>query len=85
MRANDRYVLMHRVKENMESSIGLSLSEADMKELRYNRGKIVSVGHLVEGLTDGDEVYFDKVHAHDVMFDGTLYTMCQAHHIVAVV
>lgn len=85
MRANDRYVLMHRVKENMESSSGLSLSDLDMKELRYNRGKVVSVGHLVEGLTDGDEVYFDKVHAHDVMFDGTLYTMCQSHHIVAVV
>jgi co-chaperonin GroES (HSP10) len=85
MKANDRYVLMNKVSERMESASGLILAEADMKELRYERGKIVSVGHLVEGLKDGDEVYFDKVHAHNVMFDGNLYTMCQSHHIVAVV
>lgn len=85
MKANERFVLLHKVKENMESSIGLSLSDLDMKDLRYIRGKVVSAGHLVESLKEGDEVYFDKVHAHDVMFDGTLYTMCQSHHIVAVV
>jgi co-chaperonin GroES (HSP10) len=85
MQANDRYVLMHRVKEKMETKSGLMMSDKDMKELRYERARVVSAGPLVEGLKADDEVYFDKVHGHDVMFDGVLYTMCMSHHIVAVV
>jgi len=85
MKANDRYVLMHRVKENIETNSGLLMGETDMNDLRYQRGKVVSAGPMVEGLKSGDEVYFDKVHSHDVMFDGDMYTMCMSHHIVAVV
>ena len=35
---------------------------------RYLKAKIISTGNLVEGLKDGDVVYYDKHAGHDISY-----------------
>ncbi len=86
MKANGKYLLVNKINEQAVLKSGLSLTDTDMSELRYQRAKIVAKGNLVDDhLSEGDEVYYDKVHSHDTVFDGQRYTVISEHHIVAVV
>ena len=40
---------------------------------RYIKAKAISVGNLVEGIKDGDVVYYDKHAGHGVQYKDTLY------------
>jgi co-chaperonin GroES (HSP10) len=56
----------------------------DKRELRYNKAVVVSVGSLVSGITDTDEIYFDKAAGHDVLIDEKRFTVIQEKDVVCV-
>ena len=51
---------------------------------RYLKAKIISTGNLVEGLKDGDVVYYDKHAGHDVQYEDTLYRVIRSGDVVLI-
>ncbi len=84
MKAVNHYVLVERVKEEPKKVGGLILTEDLNEDNRYLKGKVVSVGNLVEVIKDGDIVHYDKIAGHGIQFDKKLYFVIKASDIVLV-
>lgn len=85
MRAYNKFILCEKVSETLTMKSGLHLTENDMEDIRYQRAVVVEEpGNLVDGIKKGDEIYFDKVYGHEVVFDGKTYTVVNENHVVAV-
>lgn len=84
MRAINKFLLVKRSKEETVTKGGLLMSQAEASEMRYQIGVVITPGTLVEHIKEGDEIYFDKVHAFDVKIDGEMLTVIQEKDIVVV-
>lgn len=84
MRAINKWIVVRRIKEETSTKGGLILSQAEEAQFRYQRGVVVNPGTLVEHIKEGDEVYFDKVQAFDLKFEGEMLTIIQERDVVAV-
>ena len=60
MKAVNTYLVVDKIKEPEKTVKGLLLTENTDEDNRYNRGKVISVGNLVEGISDGDIVQYDN-------------------------
>ena len=61
MKAVGKNIVITPIKENdTKTSGGLLLAEAHREDIRYRRGRVVTVGTDIVGLKDGDEIYYDK-------------------------
>jgi co-chaperonin GroES (HSP10) len=84
MRAINKFLLIKRSNEDATTKGGLLLSQAEMSEFRYQIGVVLSPGTMVDYIKEGDEIYFDKVHAFDLKIDGEMLTVIQERDVVAV-
>ncbi len=84
MRAINKWIVVRKIKEETSTKGGLILSQAEEAQFRYQRGIVVNPGTLVEHIKEGDEVYFDKVQAFDLKFEGEMLTIIQERDVVAV-
>ena len=60
MQAINYYVVVDKIKEAPKKVGGLELTEAQNKDVRYSRGKVISVGNLVPNIEEGDIIRYDK-------------------------
>ena len=51
---------------------------------RYLKAKIISTGNLVEGLKDGDTIYYDKHAGHGISWKDELYHVIRSGDVVLV-
>ena len=84
MKAINYYLIIDKVKEPPKKIAGLELTEEQNKEVRYLKGKVVSAGNLVEGVKDGDLIYYDKHAGHGIEFENKLYYIIKIGDIVIV-
>ena len=85
MKAVNHYVVVDRIKATAEKKIGgLILTEEVDETNRYKKGKIISVGNMVEIVTKGDVIYYDGVAGHDIAYNDTMYRVIRARDIVIV-
>jgi co-chaperonin GroES (HSP10) len=84
MKVLNKFLIVQRVLDNTENKSGLIMTMEDKRELRYNKAVVVSVGSLVSGITDTDEIYFDKAAGHDVLIDEKRLTVIQEKDVVCV-
>ena len=54
------------------------------KEVRYLKGKILSVGNLVEGVKPGDIIYYDRHAGHNIEFKEKLHHVIKIQDVVIV-
>ena len=73
MKAINYYLVVENIKEGMKDVGGLLLTEELDSDNRYLKGTVMSAGNLVEGIKDGDVVYYDKHAGHGVHYKETLY------------
>lgn len=85
MRAINKFIIIEPVREEHVSKSGLYMSAQDAGDLRYLKGKVVSVGHLVESMSPGDEIYYDKQSGHQARLSGQLYTIILERDVVVCV
>ena len=52
---------------------GLILTEQTDEDNRYLKGKVVSIGNLVEGIKEGDVIYYDKHAGHGIQHKDKFY------------
>ena len=84
MRAINNYLVVKTVKEGMKKVGGLLLTEDLDSDNRYLKAKIISTGNLVEGLQDGEIVYYDKHAGHGISYKDKLYHIIRSMDVVLV-
>ena len=72
-------------KEEVKNSMGLIMTEANEKSIRYKLGKVKSVGDDVNGLSVGDSIYYDSAAGSDVRIDGQRLVVIHDRNIAIVV
>lgn len=63
---------------------GLELTDKSDSDVRYLKGKVISAGNLVEGVKDGDIVFYDRHAGHGIQYNDILYSVIKVQDIVLV-
>jgi len=84
MKAINRYIVIKNIKTEPKKVAGLIMTDDTDVDNRYLKANIISCGNLVEGLKDGDTIYYDKHAGHDISFKDTLYRVIQDRDVVLV-
>ena len=61
MKAINRYIIVDKIKLEPKKVAGLIMTDDTDVDNRYIKAKIISCGNLVEGLQDGDTIYYDNM------------------------
>ena len=84
MKAINHYVIVDKIKTEPKTVAGLIMTDDTDVDNRYIRAKIISTGNLVEGLKDGDNIYYDKHAGHAITWTDDLYQVIQSRDVVLV-
>jgi co-chaperonin GroES (HSP10) len=84
MKAINYYVVVDKIKDEQKKVAGLIVTEDLDKDNRYIKAKVISVGNLVEGVTDGDTIHYDKHAGHGIQYKDKLYFVIKVSDIVLV-
>ena len=84
MQAINQYVIIDKIKEAPKKVGGLELTESQDKDVRYLKGKVISVGDQVPVVKKDDIVRYDKHAGHGIQYDDTLYYVIKVSDIVIV-
>ena len=84
MKAINDYVIVDIVKEEPKKVSGLILTDETDETNRYKKATIVSVGNLVEIVTKGDVIFYDKHAGHAIGYNDELYGVIRMRDIVLV-
>ena len=84
MQAINDYVIVNKTKEGPKKVGGLILTDETDESNRYKKANIISVGNLVEGVKNGDTIFYDKHAGHDIGYNDELYRVIRMRDIVLV-
>jgi co-chaperonin GroES (HSP10) len=85
MKAVGKYILIEPVKEKEVSTKGgLLLAESHREDIRYREAKVKTIGTLVQGIEDGDIIYYDRHAGFDMEVDKTMYKVIKESDVVVV-
>ena len=84
MKAVNDYIIVDKTKIEPKKVSGLILTEDTDKENRYIKAKVISIGNLVEGIKEGDVVYYDKHAGHGIAFLEKLYYVIRVRDVVLI-
>lgn len=84
MQAINQYVVIDKIKEAPKKVGGLELTETQDKDVRYLKGKVISVGDQVPVVKEGDVVRYDKHAGQGIQYKDTLYYVIKVSDIVIV-
>lgn len=84
MKAINNYIIINKIKEEPKKSNGLIMTESQKQDVRYLKGKIISVGNLTEGLNEGDIIYYDRHAGHGIEFNDSLLHVIRQQDVVIV-
>ena len=84
MKAINRYIVVDKIKVEPKMVAGLIMTDDTDSDNRYLRAKIISTGNLVEGLKDGDTIFYDKHAGHDISWKDSLYRVIRDQDVVLV-
>ena len=84
MKAINNYLVIEIIKEPAKEVKGFILTEKLDTDNRYLKAKIISTGNLVEGLQDGEIVYYDKHAGHGISHKDKLYHVIRSQDVVLV-
>lgn len=85
MKAIGKHIIIENIEEQIKTKSGLLLSQEDVSELRYKKGKVVTPGTQVEVIKSGDIVYYDKHSGHTMMIGSESYSIISEKDVVVVV
>ena len=84
MKAVNNFVIIDKIKQEEKNTSGLIMTEDTNKDVRYLKGKVISVGGLVEGISEQDTVWYDKHAGHVIEFIDKFYFVIKESYIVLV-
>ena len=85
MRAIGKNIVITPIKENdTQTSGGLLLTEANREDIRYRKGKVITIGTDVVGVKDGDKIYYDRHAGFGIELNKEEYKVIKEHDVVIV-
>jgi len=85
MKAIGRNIIINKIKEGTTSTEGgLLLAENQREDIRYTEASIISIGDQVEGLKEGDNIYFDRHAGHKIEINKKTYHLIKLQDVVVV-
>jgi|TARA_R110000796_G_scaffold115629_2_gene227776 co-chaperonin GroES (HSP10) len=84
MRAINYYLVVSDIKEEQKKIAGMIFTEKTDVDNRYTKAKIISCGDKVEGVVEGDIVYYDKHAGHSITHKDDFYKVIKIVDIVLV-
>mgnify|MGYP003112669289 FL=1 len=84
MKAVNHYIIIDLIKKQPKKVAGLILTEEVDSDNRYLKAKVVSVGNLVEGINEGDTVYYDKHAGHGIQHKDKFYGVIRSGDVVLI-
>jgi co-chaperonin GroES (HSP10) len=73
---------VHRHQKVQDS--GLLLSQEDAKGFRYMKALVISVGHEVHTVKEGESIYYDKSAGHTLLIGNEPFTVIREADVVVV-
>ena len=84
MKAINHFVIIDKIKEEPSKVGGLELTEKQNKDVRYVKGRVISIGDQIDILQDGDLVRYDKHAGHGIEWNDHLYYVLKISDIVLI-
>ena len=85
MKAINHFVIVDKIKEAPKKVGGLELTEKQNKDVRYIKGKVISVGDQVSELVSKDDIImYDKHAGHGIEWNDNLYYVLKITDIVLI-
>ena len=73
MKAINYYIVVENIKIEPKKVAGLIMTDDTDQDNRYTRAKVISTGNTVEGINEGDFVYYDKHAGHGIQHKDKFY------------
>ena len=83
VKAVNYYIVVENIKQSKKVG-GLLITDTLDEENRYNKGKVISVGNLVEGIKENDIIYYDKHAGHSIHYKDILYYVIKLGDVVLI-
>jgi len=83
MKAVNHYLIIDMIKEEPKIG-GLILTEKTDEDNRYLKAKVVSIGNMVEGIKEGDTIYYDKHAGHGIQHKDKFYGVIKQMDVVLI-
>ena len=83
VKAVNYYIVVENIKQSKKVG-GLLITDTLDEENRYNKGKVISVGNLVEGIKENDIIYYDKHAGHSIHYKDILYYVIKVGDVVLI-
>ena len=83
MKAVNYYIVVENIKQSKKVG-GLLITDTLDEENRYSKGKVISVGNLVEGIKENDIIYYDKHAGHSIHYKDILYYVIKVGDVVLI-
>ena len=84
MKAVNHYIIIDMIKDEPTKVGGLILTEQTDEDNRYLKGKVVSIGNLVEGIKEGDIIHYDKHAGHGIQHKDKFYGVIKQMDVVLI-
>ena len=84
MKAVNHYIIIDLIKNEPKKVGGLVLTDGINEDNRYLKGKVISVGNLVEGINENDVVYYDKHAGHGIQHKDKFYGVIKQMDVVLI-
>ena len=84
MKAVNHYLVIDMIKDEPTKVGGLILTEQTDDDNRYLKAKVVSIGNLVEGIKEGDTIYYDKHAGHGIQHKDKFYGVIKQMDVVLI-
>ena len=84
MKAVNYYLVVKNIKEQPKKIAGLDIMESVDSDNRYVKAEVISIGNLVEGVSEGDVVYYDKHAGHGIQHKNKFYGVIRSGDVVLI-
>ena len=84
MKAIGTYIIIEKLTEKTKEVNGILITEKTDSDNRYVKAEVISIGNLVEGVSEGDVVYYDKHAGHSIQHKDILYYVIKVGDVVLI-
>jgi co-chaperonin GroES (HSP10) len=84
MQAVNHFIIIEKIKEAPKNIGGLEITQSQNHDVRYLKGKVISVGDKITFLKEGDIIRYDKHAGHGIEWDEEFYFVITINDVVIV-
>ena len=84
MKAINSFLVVDKIKEKPKAEKGFVLSESQNEDIRFLKGKVISVGDQIKGIKENNIVWYDKNAGHGIEFNDNYFYVIKHGDVVIV-